>query len=339
MSANHFLLELAERVKDFSKKVRRKFYLIAESNLNDVRVIRPKELGGYGLDAQWCDDFHHSLHALLTDEKTGYYIDFGEIKHLVKAFKEGFVYSWQYSTYRKRHHGSSSKDRPSYQFIIFSQNHDQVGNRMLGERLSKLVSFEGLKLAAGAVIFSPYIPLLFMGEEYGEEVPFTYFVNHSDQDLIAAVREGRKKEFKAFKWQKEPLDPQDPKTFLQSKLKWGKRKEGKHKVMLEFYCQLIKLRKQNLTLKNLGKKTFKVLGIKEQKLILLHRWYNKNQVFMIMNFNQKDSHFIVPKGKWKKLIDSSEKKWMGPGSLLPKEIEEQKELNISPLSFALYEWR
>lgn len=140
--------------------------------MNDVRVIRPREWGGYGIDAQWCDDFHHSLHTLITGEKKGYYVDFGRTEHLVKALREGFVYSWQYSTYRKRRHGSSSKEMPAHQFVVFSQNHDQVGNRMLGERLSTYVSFEALKLAAGVVLLSPYIPLLFMGEEYGEESPF-----------------------------------------------------------------------------------------------------------------------------------------------------------------------
>ncbi len=193
MSARPFLQELTERVEGFSIKRGRKHYLIAESDLNDVRVIRPAQMGGYGIDAQWSDDFHHAVHTLITGEKTGYYLDFGSIDHLEKAYREGFVYSWNYSPYRRRFFGSSSADRPARQFVVFTQNHDQVGNRMLGERLATLVPFDALKLAAGAVLLSPYIPLLFMGEEYGEESPFLYFTSHLDPDLAEAVRRGRRK--------------------------------------------------------------------------------------------------------------------------------------------------
>lgn len=339
MSAKPFLQELAGKVEDFSNERGRKFYLIAESDLNDVRAIRPRESAGYGIDAQWCDDFHHSLHTLLTGEKTGYYIDFGKIEHLVKAFKEGFVYSWQYSIYRKRCHGSSSKDRPAHQFVVFSQNHDQVGNRTLGERLSKLLSFEALKLAACAVLLSPYIPLLFMGEEYGEESPFLYFVSHSDPDLIAAVREGRKGEFQAFQWQGEPPDPQSPETFLQSRLRWEKRTEGEHKVLFEFYRQLIQLRREIPALANLDKNSLEVSGMEEERLIFLRRWHNESQAFCVMNFNKKDMAFRIslPKGRWKKIIDSSQKTWRGPGSLMPEITQDGGELTAKSLSFTLYE--
>ncbi len=243
MGAKHFLSELSERVEEFSQKNRRKYYLIAESDLNDSRVVIPRESWGYGIDGVWCDDFHHSLHTLLTGEKRGYYLDFGKIAHMVTSMKEGFVYSGEYSEFRKRNHGNPSKDIPAKQMVVFSQNHDQIGNRMLGERLSTLVSFEALKLAAGIVLLSPYIPLLFMGEEYGENTPFLYFVSHSDQTLIEAVRQGRKKEFGEFKWQGEPPDPQSTETFLKSKINWEKRNEGNHKVLLDFSKNLITLRK------------------------------------------------------------------------------------------------
>ncbi len=216
-SAKPFLMDLSENVDSFSSSKGRKFYLIAESDLNDARVILNRESGGYGIDAQWCDDFHHSVHTILTDERTGYYMDFGRIEDMVKSLKEGFVYSWDYSAYRKRRHGSSSRDFPADQFIVSSQNHDQAGNRMLGERLSALVTFEALKVAAGVVLFSPYIPLLFMGEEYGEDSPFLYFVSHSDADLIESVRKGRINEFNSFAKEKEFPDPQDVETFRKSR--------------------------------------------------------------------------------------------------------------------------
>ncbi|MCJ7830813.1 MAG: malto-oligosyltrehalose trehalohydrolase, partial [Desulfobacterales bacterium] len=167
-SARPFLQQLAQAVKQRSRQLGRRVHLIAESALNDVRLIRQPDLGGFGLDAQWNDDFHHALHTILTGENDGYYQDFGRFDQLVKAFDDGFVYTGQYSAFRKRSHGNRSAEIPSRRFVVSSQNHDQVGNRMLGERLGALVPFEALKLAAGMVLLSPYLPLLFMGEEYGE---------------------------------------------------------------------------------------------------------------------------------------------------------------------------
>ena len=328
-----------KKVEEFSNQQERKFCLIAESDLNDLRITQPKERGGYGIDAQWCDDFHHSIHTILTNENVGSYIDFGNITHLVKTVREGFVYSWHYSLDRKRRYMISSKDIPAQQFVVFSQNHDQIGNRIFGERLSKLVSFETLKLAAGMVLLSPYIPLLFMGEEYGEESPFLYFVNHSNPDIIAGIREGRKRKFKAFRWIGEPPDPQSLETFLQSKLKWEKRTKGKHKVLLEFYRLLIQFRKDLPAIKNLDKKSLDVFAMEEEKLIFIRRWHEQSQGISVMNFNTKDVSFrsCFPYGRWGKVMDSSDKKWMGAGPLLPLKIEQEEELTIRPLSFALYE--
>jgi maltooligosyltrehalose trehalohydrolase len=212
------LYDIREAVHQQAKKLDRQIVVIAESDLNDARVINPPNRGGYGLDAQWNDDFHHCLHTLLTEEHDGYYQDFGDINQLVKALREGFVYTGQYSSFRKRRHGSPSKHFPYNKFIVFSQNHDQVGNRMRGDRLSTLVPFEALKLAAGIVLLSPNVPLLFMGEEYGEQAPFQYFVSHSVQELVEAVRIGRKEEFAGFGWQDELPDPQDEATFSHSKI-------------------------------------------------------------------------------------------------------------------------
>ena len=162
-----FLAELARAVHTEADRLNRRVYLMAESDRNDVRLIRASEQGGYGLDAHWNEDFHHALHTLLTGEESGYYQDFGQLSQLAKAFREGFAYSGEYSIYRQRRHGSSSRGLPPQRFVVFSQNHDQVGNRLQGDRLTRLLTFEALKLAAGPVILSPFIPLLFMGEEYG----------------------------------------------------------------------------------------------------------------------------------------------------------------------------
>ena len=339
MSARPFLQELAERTGEFSVKMGRKFLLIAESDSNDPRVTRPKEMGGIGLDAQWLDDFHHSLRTLLVEERRGYYADYGRVAHFVKAIKEGFVYSGEYSSHRRRRHGSSSADRCGHQFVVFARNHDQIGNRMLGERLSKLVSFDALKLAAGAVLLSPFIPLLFMGEEYAEEAPFLYFVSHGDADLIRAVREGRKKEFNAFQWQGEPPDPQAAETFLQSKLDWDRHNHGRGRVMWRFYSELLRLRREIPALAAPNKNNLEVSGQEEPGLVYLRRWSAGNQAFCVMNFDRKDAAFIasLPPGNWKKLLDSADTEWEGPGSFLPELIEKDQALTINGLSFALFE--
>lgn len=339
MSAKPFLRELSEAVHEYSRREDRKFYLIAESDLNDVKIVNPPKLGGFGFDAQWCDDFHHSLHALLTGEEKGYYVDYGETEHLVKALREGFVYSWDYSEYRKRRFGSSSENVPGYKFMVFSQNHDQVGNRMLGERLSELVSFEALKLAAAMVLVSPYVPLLFMGEEYGERSPFLYFVSYSDQELIEAVRGGRKKEFDEFEWRGEPPDPQSPETFHRSKLEWEMREEGKRRALLNFYRLLIKLRKEITALSGLDKEKLDASTMEGKNLLLLRRWDDEDQVFCAMNFDKTREKFRIdlPDDAWERVIDSSDAKWRGPGSSAPEQIERGQTLEINPQSFVLYE--
>ena len=183
-SPRPFLEELGAAVHKLAAKLNRRVLLMPESASNDARLIRSRERGGYGLDAVWSDDFHHALRTLLTGEQSGYYQDYGELKHLVDAYREGFAYSGAYSRFRKRRHGSSAKDIPAKRFIVFSQNHDQVGNRPRGDRLTDSVCFEALKLAAATVILSPFIPLIFMGEEYGETAPFPFFISHSDAELV-----------------------------------------------------------------------------------------------------------------------------------------------------------
>jgi maltooligosyltrehalose trehalohydrolase len=339
MSAKPFLQELAERTSEFSERRGRKFLLIAESDGNDPRVLRPREMGGFGLDTQWLDDFHHSLLTLLTEERNGYYGDYGKVAHFVKAVREGFVYSGEYSNHRRRRHGGSSADRPGRQFVVFARNHDQIGNRMLGERLSKLVSFDALKLAAGATLLSPFIPLLFMGDEYAEESPFLYFVSHGDEDLIRAVREGRKAEFEAFQWAGEPPDPQAMETFLQSKLDWERRNHGQGRALLEFYRELLRLRREIPALAALDKINLEISGLEDPRLVFMRRWNAGNQVFCVMNFDRRQATFnaATPSGWWKKLIDSSNQEWEGQGSLLPEFIEHDQPLTINALSIALYE--
>ena len=336
-NAKHVLHQLAEDIEEYAEASGRNHYLVAESDLNDNRVIRARELGGHGIHAQWCDDFHHALHTLLTPERAGYYIDFGKTEHLVKGLCEGFVYSWQYSRFRKRHHGSSSKELAPHQFVVFSQNHDQVGNRMFGEWLTTLVPFEALKLAAGVSLLSPYVPLLFMGEEYGEESPFLYFVSHSDPELIRAVCEGRKKEFSAFQWRGPPPNPQEEETFLGSKLKWSHETGEKHRILFAFYKRLILLRKTHPAFELSSWRNMEVLSIEEKKIVSWHRWSMGSHLLCLMNFHGyiEKLEGILPAGPWEKVLDSSEEKWRGPGSTLPETIEAEAQVAIPPWSFVL----
>lgn len=321
-SAYPFLQELAEQVDALEAHTGRPRVLIAESDLNDVRLITPREQGGYGLDAQWCDDFHHSLHTLLTGEKTGYYQDFGELEHLAKAYRESYVYSGQYSCYRARRHGNSAVGRPGSQFVVCIQNHDQIGNRMLGERLSQLTSFEGLKLAAAALLLAPMLPLLFMGEEYGEVAPFLYFVSHGDPDLVEAVRQGRRREFSAFAWQGEPPDPQAEETFLRSKLNWDLKKAGHHQVLWKWYQALIQLRKTQPALQHLERDGVEVELFSNSGLAL-HRRQGSQALLALFNFSpdQPVTYTQWPSGTWEKLLDSHETQWLGKGSQLPAESQ------------------
>jgi maltooligosyltrehalose trehalohydrolase len=339
-SAKHFLQELGEAVHLEAEALGRNVQVIPESDLNDVRVINPVEIGGYGMDAQWNDDFHHAVHTLITGELKGYYVDFGKVEQMGEALREGFIYSGQYSCFRKRRHGSSSKERPAHQFVVFSQNHDQIGNRMLGERMSKLASFEALKLAAGLVIFSPSLPLLFMGEEYGEEAPFLYFVSHGDKDLIDAVRKGRREEFKHFSWEGEPPDPQSEETFRASKIDWQTRLRGHHHVLFGFYAQLIRLRREMPALSELDRSRLHVSVVPEANVITMRRWdgFNASQVYALFNFERNDVNIAVsmPAGAWNKLIDSSDGAWNGPGSLLPERVRNNDQVTMHGQSIALF---
>lgn len=337
-SARPFLSELSEKVEEFSREQGRVCYLIAESNLNDSRLLRAREAGGEGVNAQWCDDFHHSLHAVLTGERQRYYGDFGTMKHLEKSLREGFVYSGQYSQFRKRNHGNSSKEIPAQKFIVSSQNHDQIGNRMSGERLASLVSFELLKVAAGVLLCSPYIPLLFMGEEYGESNPFLYFVSHSDPILIESVRKGRAEAFEALHERGRPLDPQSQQTFFESKIEWEKRKIGNHKILLDYYRKLIRLRKEIPALSNLNKDKMDVWSLETQKVLQIERWRDKSHVVCLFNFSPSEIALrdCIPEGRWEKMMDSSDLIWNGPGTFLPERTTPGEEIRIREHSFALY---
>ncbi len=245
-SAIHFLEYLSGTVADLAARLGRHLTLIAESDLNNPTIVRNREADGYGIDAQWNDDFHHALHTILTGERNGYYEDFGSLEQLGKALKQAYVYDGKYSRHRDLVHGRPATGLPGYRFVGFAQNHDQIGNRARGERLGHLVNLGRQKIAAAVVLTAPFIPLLFQGEEFGASSPFQYFSQHADPEIAKNVSEGRKSEFEAFGWDpKEIPDPQDPATFEASKLKWEELNREPHASLLNWYKKLIALRRSS----------------------------------------------------------------------------------------------
>jgi maltooligosyltrehalose trehalohydrolase len=254
-SAKHFLEQLGEEVRALSNHTGRHYVVIAESDLNDPRLVTAREAGGYGLDAQWSDDFHHALWSVLTGETRGYYQDFGDIggagpmAHLATAIREVFVYQGQYSPHRRRGHGRPVVALPRDRFLGYIQNHDQVGNRAQGERLSQLLDIGRAKIAAAMVLLGPFVPMLFAGEEFAASSPFLYFTDFRDKELGRLVSEGRRNEFVAFGWSPDEVpDPQAEETFLRSKLQWEELGEDSHAEMLDWYRRLIVLRRQESAL-------------------------------------------------------------------------------------------
>jgi maltooligosyltrehalose trehalohydrolase len=244
-SATHFLEQLACDVADLEAQIGRHLQLIAETNLNDPRIVRRQELGGYGIDAQWSDDFHHALHCVLTGERDGYYADFGSLGDLAKALQRVFVYDGRYSVFRRRRYGKPPAGLSGHRFLGYLQNHDQIGNRAKGERSSHLMSLGRLKVGATLVFTAPFIPMLFQGEEWGANSPFLYFTDHQDPELARAVTEGRRREFAAFGWRPEEVpDPQARETVERSKLNWSELDNEPHTGLAAWHRRLIQLRRE-----------------------------------------------------------------------------------------------
>jgi len=244
-SALDILEELAAKIAVLAAQLGRPLFLIAESDRNNPRFVRSHDAGGYGLDASWADEWHHALHATLTGERSGYYEDFGPLPLLAKALRQAWVYDGIYSPHRQRVHGRSPAGLSGSQFVVCTQNHDQIGNRAAGERSSALMSDGRLRVAAALLLTSPFVPMLFQGEEWGAATPFQYFTGHDDPELGRAVSQGRRAEFAAFDWDAcDVPDPQDPATFERSRLDWSEPAREGHAGLLAWYRALIDLRRR-----------------------------------------------------------------------------------------------
>lgn len=284
-SAIHFMEQLSAEVEILSSMLERRLVLIAESDLNDPRMVKPLEAGGFGMDAQWTDDFHHALFTILNVEVEGkgYYVDFGSFEKLAKALTSVFVYDGVYSRYRRRTHGRPVNELSGHHFVGFIQNHDQVGNRATGDRLEQIIGIDRARVAAGIVMMSPFIPLLFQGEEFAASTPFQYFADHDDPTMATAVREGRKREFAAFGWNPEVIpDPEKVETFERSRLNWDEVHEGHHGEMLEWFRQLIRLRRDSTSLNDGNMGHVKVRFDEEKRWLTMDR----GQVRMMCNLGE-----------------------------------------------------
>ncbi|MFZ5426401.1 MAG: malto-oligosyltrehalose trehalohydrolase [Thermodesulfobacteriota bacterium] len=310
--------------------------ILAESDLNDPRISMPRPRGGMGLSGQFGEDFHHCVHAMLTGERQGYYCDFGRPEQLAKALRKGFAFTGEYSAFRERSHGEDPSRLPPEAIAGFVQNHDQVGNRAHGERLSSLAGFEACKAAAGLLLLSPYTPLLFMGEEHFEDNPFLYFISHLDEGLAQAVRQGRKREFADFHdGRPDPPDPASPETFARSKLDWTKRGRGRHRLMLELYAELIRLRKQFLR-PAAEKGVRPKVSSHDGGLLLVLRYPHAGGSAMLFNLSpdEREADFKRMKIAGAKVLDSSGEEWGGAGPLLPGLAGGRA--GMAPWSFAVY---
>ncbi len=340
-SPRHILQEISETVHAEAERLGRRIQVFAESNTNDVRLVRSVASGGMGMDAEWNDDFHHALHVVLTGEEGGYYLDFQRegIGDLATALQQGYVYTGQYSQYRKRAHGSWSGDIPAQRFVVCAQNHDQVGNRMMGERLTELVSFDALKLAAATVLLSPYIPLLFMGEEYGETAPFLYFVSHSDAGLIEAVRRGRQQEFAAFRWKGEVPDPQAVETFRRSGLDHTLKSESRHAVLCRLYGELIRCRERLWGEGANDPDSRRVTPLPDAHAVVMEA-RGTAPALVVLHYGSQEAEIDLAQwpGQWRKVLDSAAPEWLGPGTEAPASLEAPaaRQVKFAAKSFALF---
>lgn len=330
-----FLEELTIAVQRIGDEQGRSVHVIAESGLNDPRLVRPRAAGGMGMDAMWSDDFHHALHSLLTDQRDGYYVDFGRVDDLSRAFCQRQTFDGRFSTYRQRRHGRPGRDVPAERFVVCAENHDQVGNRAEGDRLVHQCGLEGRKLAAAMVLLSPQMPLLFMGEEYGELAPFQYFVSHGDADLVDAVRAGRKREFAAFAWQVDVPDPQAEATFARSKLDQALRERSPHREIESYYKALIALRR-SLRLDPVqascdeAARRLDVFSADPQQV---------GAHWLVANFAEDTQAVLLTppaQGAWHKRIASAANAWAGPGETLPAWIDAASPVSLPARSCVLF---
>ena len=308
-SEPHLLEEIAMVAAQVSAQVRRPITVIAESDMNDPTVVKPREAGGHGVDAQWSDDFHHAVHVALTGETSGYYADFEPLSALAKVIERGFFHDGTWSTFRGRDHGSplDTEHVPAWRLVVCNQNHDQVGNRARGDRLTETLDVDQLAAAALLTLAGPFTPMLFQGEEWGASTPFAFFTSHPEEELGRAVSEGRMREFARMDWDADAVpDPQDPATYERSKLDWSEVSQGDHVRLLSTYRELIALRRSLPELTDPDMRRTSCTVDEDQRWLLMRRGPGGREVAVVVNVG--DSEVVVDLGRqhhpWQVLWES-----------------------------------
>jgi maltooligosyltrehalose trehalohydrolase len=301
--AVHVLEELSTAVKALGKQLGRPLVLIAESDLNDPRLVRSASRGGYGLDAHWSDDFHHAIHRYFTGETEGYYADFHGLQDVATALRDGYVYQGKYSVHRRRRHGRPPTGVEPHQLVVSAQNHDQIGNRAQGERLSMMLDAPRLKAIAALTLLAPFVPLLFQGEEWGAQTPFLYFTDHEDPDLGRRVAEGRSREFSAFRWQGAVPNPQEAGTFERSKLNWAELSVPRHAELLQWYRELMRIRRDKVVM---PRESFADSAKAVTRFDAEAGWltFVHNGVLAVFNLADRAQNVPRPGGEWKLALSS-----------------------------------
>ncbi|GGI07968.1 malto-oligosyltrehalose trehalohydrolase [Egicoccus halophilus] len=321
-SAVHLLEELAREVHAEARRLGRSAFLVAESDLADPRLVRSPDLGGHGLDGQWLDDVHHALHVAFTGEQTGYYEDFDGLVDLQRALRDRYVMAGRYSPHRQRTVGRSGRDVPYFRFVACTQNHDQVGNRMLGERQSHLLEPGQLRASAGALLLAPFTPMLWMGQEYAETAPFQYFVSHTDPELVEAVRTGRRREFAYFADQGEAPDPQATETFERSRLDWSRRDADGHATVLALYRELLRLRRElpALTAPDADEATSTLHAAQTLSWRRGRASVPADDVMVVVHAGDDAVEVpLPPDAAWELVLDTAETRFDGPGGVVVRD--------------------
>jgi maltooligosyltrehalose trehalohydrolase len=315
--AVHLLEELSSAVRALAHESGRELALIAESDLNDPRLVRSASRGGYGLDAQWTDDFHHAIHRYFTGETDGYYADFQGLSDVATALRDGYVYQGQYSAHRGRRHGRPPAGVEPHQLVVSAQNHDQIGNRAQGERSSALLNMAGLKAVAALTLLSPFVPLLFQGEEWGASTPFLYFTDHQDPELGRLVAEGRSKEFSAFRWPGAVPNPQELRTFERSKLDWSELTQPRHAELFEWYRRLTRLKKDR---PEMPRESRADLPRPKVHFDAAADWltFVHNGVLVALNWSDRAQRVPMPDGDWQLVMRSDSGQALEAEAVAPK---------------------
>jgi maltooligosyltrehalose trehalohydrolase len=344
-TARPFLAELADAVGDLGDRLGRRGYLVAESADNNPRVVTPTSAGGFGMDAQWNDDFHHALHASITGERAGYYADFGPVEDIATAMDEGFVFQGGFSVFRGRNHGAPSRQLAPERLVVYAQNHDQIGNRPGGDRLCTLVTVAQARLATALVLLAPGVPMLFMGEEYADPAPFPYFIDHGDPALVEAVRAGRAHDFAGQARPGTVLDVADPSTFDAARLDRSLRGEGDHRARWALHRSLIGLRRANPALRcsPVGSaRAWATAGV-----VTLVRSEPLDVVVTLFNVSADPADGVlpaVPAGwagagggpSWNRLLDGGSPELGGRGATLPATAAPGEAVPLGPWEFCAY---